>query len=81
MRGELPRRFDAVHVRQLKVHQDHVRHVLVRERDPFRGPAGSEHPEPGRGQDVEGELPVPVVVVDDEDAGHGRILAPWVCGW
>ena len=78
---ETPRGLRAVHVRQAEIHQDDVGHVLDRERDRLgarrrldasRNPAARRtHP---------GELPVPVVVVDDQGDGHRRILRPWRSG-
>ena len=56
----------AVEIRQLQVHQDHVREVLLRERYPPGTGDRLERPEAGGAQHVASELQVPLAVVDDQ---------------
>ena len=58
----------AVHVRQPEVHQDHVRQVLGGKRQSLGAARRLDRPETAGAQDVAGELQVPRVVVDDQDA-------------
>jgi DNA-binding NarL/FixJ family response regulator len=62
-----PGRLGAVDVRQLQVHQDHIRKVFDGESD-SRGAAGRlECPEAGCDEHVAGEPQIPLAVVDDQD--------------
>ena len=49
-----------------QIEQDHVRPMVVREGDRLIPPGGFERAEPGSSKHVAGELPVRLVVVDDE---------------
>jgi len=68
--AELACDFGPVHVRKPQVEQDDVRPIVGRDADRFIPAACFERPEPGRSQHISCELPVLLVVVDDEDERH-----------
>lgn len=76
---EVPRDVGPVHVREAEVEQNHVRQALDREGDALSSARGLDRPEVGGPKHVPREVPVPLVVVDDQDERllySRRILLP-----
>ena len=71
----------AVHVREMQVEQDQVRHALRRERDALPAACGFERPEPGSAQHIPRKLQILLVVVDDEDERASRIRPAGTRAW
>ena len=69
---EHPRRLRAIQIGKAQVHQDDVRQKLGREREPLRSGHRLESPKPGEAEHIASQLPVPVVVVDNQDEGEIR---------
>jgi len=79
--AELACDFGTGHVRKPQVEQDDVRSIVGRDADRFIPAACFERPEPGRSQHISGELPVLLVVVDDEDERHLGMRSTVACLW
>jgi DNA-binding NarL/FixJ family response regulator len=69
-----PDNVGAREIGQHEIEQDGVRAMLAGERDGLCAGRRLERPEAGGAQHVARELQVPLVVVDDQDERHGRIV-------
>ena len=63
-----PRRFVAVETRELDVHEDQVRALLLCRRNPFLPRHGLDHVDAGAGEKEAQDAPVFLVILDDQDS-------------
>jgi hypothetical protein len=71
----LPRRFEAVHLGHLAIHEHHVRALALDLSQCLPPIAGEEHRAPEVFQHRHGDLLVHRVVLDDQDASHERAVS------